>query len=198
MNEHFKEDTQIQKIAELYAHDAIDFGRDKFNLELDWTDESVAHIESMLSVFHEQKTSVQPTEEQILLFSKIFGSYIGEVFRRNHGATWGIISLEGNTIIGLSAHGKAGLFWPWGRTQNRINNGSEDNVWHYYQALVQRNVAVNKAFSFSIFERVSHAIFGEGVIQELGGEGEDERVKVVFNNGDIKWLVIKYAQLKRL
>ena len=27
-----------------------------------------------------------------------------------------------------------GLFWPWGKAQSRIVNGSEDNLWDYYRS----------------------------------------------------------------
>jgi hypothetical protein len=87
MTEHFKDDPDVQKIAELYSLDAIDFAQSRFKLELDWTDESFAHVESMLTVFHEKMPDANPSEEQISLFAKMFGSYVGEVFRRNHGAT---------------------------------------------------------------------------------------------------------------
>lgn len=139
MPEAFAEDPNLQQIAEAYALDAVDFARDRFKLSLDWSDASVAHIETMLAEFHRQIHSVKPTDEQVLQFAKLFGSYVGEVFRRNHGATWGIVSLEGQSFPGLKASGPAGLFWPWGRVQNRIRNGPEDDVWHYYQYLLSRN-----------------------------------------------------------
>jgi len=134
MPEAFTEDPKLQQIAEAYALDAVDFARDRFKLALDWSDASVMHIETMLAKCHEQM--VNPTDEQILQFAKLFGSYVGEVFRRNHGATWGMVTLESQSFPGLKASGPAGLFWPWGRAQNRIRNGPEDNVWHYYQQLL--------------------------------------------------------------
>jgi len=139
MTEHFKDDPDLRKVAELYALDAIDFARSRFKLELDWTDESVAHVESMLTVFHKQMPDANPNEEQVRLFAKMFGSYVGEVFRRNHGATWGMVNLQGNELPGLKSDGSAGLFWPWSRVKKRLTDGPEDNVWHYYQVLLERN-----------------------------------------------------------
>jgi hypothetical protein len=69
------------------------------------------------------------TDEQVLQFAKLFGSYIGEVFRRNHGGRWGIVTLEGASFPGFEAAADAGRFWPWGRVQNRLRNGAQDNVW---------------------------------------------------------------------
>ena len=139
MPEAFAEDPKLQQVAEAYAQDAVDFARNQFKLTLDWSDASVAHIETMLAVFHDQMAAANPSDERIFQFAKLFGSYVGEVFRRNHGAAWGIVTLEGQSFPGLKASGAAGLFWPWGRVQNRIRNGPEDNVWHYYQQLIGRN-----------------------------------------------------------
>lgn len=134
----FTEDSKIQEIASAYALDAQDFARNHFKLNLDWSDKSIEHIETILGVLHDQMAKAKPTEEQLFRFAKMFGSYVGEVFRRNHGATWGIVNLDGQEFPGLKANGSAGLFWPWGRTQNRIVNGAEDNIWHYYQVLLER------------------------------------------------------------
>jgi hypothetical protein len=140
MPEAFAEDPQVQKVAEAYARDAVNFAQERFNLALDWSDASIAHVETMLTEFDRQvESGWKPTEEKVLQFGTMFGSYIGEVFRRNHGATWGIVTLQGESFPGLQASRGAGLFWPWGRAQNRIRNGAEDNVWHYYQFLVQKN-----------------------------------------------------------
>ena len=139
MPEAFTEDPKVQQVTEAYARDAVDFARNQFKLSLDWSDASIAHIETMLTVLHEQMAAANPTDEQIFQFAKLFGSYVGEVFRRNHGATWGMVTLEGQSFPGLNASGPAGLFWPWGRAQNRIKNGPEDNIWHYYQHLISRN-----------------------------------------------------------
>jgi hypothetical protein len=80
----------------------------------------------------------KPSEDQILQFSKMFGSYVGEVFRRNHGARWGMVTVGGDTLPGMEANKSRSRFWPWGRVQDRLVNGAEDNVWHYYQLLAEQ------------------------------------------------------------
>lgn len=138
MTDNFTPEPKIQQIAEAYALDAIDFARDHFQLALDRSDASVAHVETILGVFHEQLADAKPSEEQIFGFAKMFGSYVGEVFRRNYGATWGLVPHGGERIAGLKFDGSSGLFWPWGRAQKRIINGPADNIWHYYQWLVEK------------------------------------------------------------
>jgi|SRR5579859_6506916 len=127
----FSEDVQIQTIAEAYALDAVDFARDNMKVTLDWTDQSIQAVESILDVFNRGLADANPPDEQVFGISKMWGSYIGEVYRKSHGATWGMITHGDQSFPGLRATSGT-LFWPWGRVQNRIRNGPEDNVWHYY------------------------------------------------------------------
>jgi hypothetical protein len=131
----FEEDAKIQQIAEAYALDAIDFAKNSFSITLDWSDGSVAHIEDILVEMYKQKAKAKPTEEAIWTFSKMLGSYVGEVYRRNHGAAWGLVVMGDEKMPGLQSK-SCKLFWPWGKVSNRLTNGPEDNVWHYYQALL--------------------------------------------------------------
>jgi len=145
MAENFTEEPKAQKIAEAYAQDAIDFAANQFKITLDWSDSSISQIETVLGKMHESAINDKPTEEQIYQFAKMFGSYVGEVYRRNHRATWGIITLNDQKMPGLRTSQKGTLFWPWGRANNRIVNGEEDNIWHYYQTLVTENNPENAA-----------------------------------------------------
>jgi hypothetical protein len=134
----FKADDKVQKVAEAYALDTVDFVRDNFKITLDWSDKSVQHIESVLDRFHREIHKAKPTPEKIYQFAKMFGSYVGEVFRRNHGAKWGIVELGGDKMPGLQSD-TAGLFWPWAKVNNRLERGPEDNIWHYYQILLKKD-----------------------------------------------------------
>jgi hypothetical protein len=131
----FVEDAKIQQIAEAYALDAVDFARQNFRLTLDWSDASVAKIESMLDDFDRNRGRAA-NEDAIVQFGKMFGSYIGETYRKNHGGSWGLVSHEGHSFPGMQGP-RGNLFWPWGKVQNRMTNGPEDNVWHYYQHLTR-------------------------------------------------------------
>jgi hypothetical protein len=127
----FSEDARYQAVAEACALDAIDFARDNMKRTLDWTDRSIDTLESILDVFSRDLAKSKPKDEDIQGFSRMWGSYLGEVYRKNHGATWGLITHGDDSFPGMRA--KSGtLFWPWARVENRIRNGPEDNVWHYY------------------------------------------------------------------
>jgi uncharacterized protein DUF3806 len=134
----FAPDPEIQQIAEAYALDARDYAQRAFHITLDWSDASVEKVEVILDDLYRQKQVMKspPKEEQVVTFAKMLGGYVGEVFRRNHGAEWGMVKLGGGSIPGLRATGTEHLFWPMGKVQKRLENGPEDNVWHYYQDLV--------------------------------------------------------------
>jgi hypothetical protein len=79
-----KKDHSIQLIAEAYALDAVDIAKQNFNIDLDWTEESIKTVETILDKLHCSLKKAKPSEEHILQFVKAFGSYIGEVYRKYH------------------------------------------------------------------------------------------------------------------
>lgn len=135
----FVADPNVQKVAEAYALDAVDLAKNQFGIRLDWSDASIHHVEKALGQMRASyvATTPKPTPEQVMSFAKCFGSYVGEVYRRNHGAEWGMVSLNGQTFPGLRTESGVN-FWPWGRVANRITDGDENNVRDYYRALVQK------------------------------------------------------------
>ncbi len=139
MSQAFTEDKGVQQVAEAYAADAIAFAKGVFKIELDWSDESIEIVEEILDVLHQDARKNSPPEDRIMGFAKGLGSYVGEVFRRNHGARWGFVNLGDDSFPGLQAEKTEGLFWPWGKARNRIVNGEEDNVLLYYNSLVREH-----------------------------------------------------------
>ena len=48
---------------------------------------------------------------------------------------------------------------------------------------------------YRVGAQVSHPVFGKGVIKRSEGKGEQEKVTVYFNSGQVKTLIVKYANL---
>jgi len=136
MRNGFQPDKSIGERAASYADRAVEFARERLGVTLDWSDESVRLVEDILSRLHEDIEKANPTEGEILQFAKIFGSYVGEVFRKNHGALWGIITLQGRRIFGLQIPDSEMRIWPWLLAQNRITNGPEDNISYFYKMVI--------------------------------------------------------------
>jgi hypothetical protein len=135
----FSADPNIQKMAEAYAQDMVDFSAKHFGVTLDWSDGSIASVETELAQMNASyaTTNPKPTEAQVMSFAKGYGSYLGEVYRRNHGATWGLVTLGDQKFPGLRTDSGVNC-WPWGRALNRITKGAEDNVSDYYTALLAK------------------------------------------------------------
>ena len=132
----FIADSEIQQIAEASAQQAVGFAQGQLGIILDFSDESIRRLEGSLNRLHSSLKADRPSEEQVFSIAQMLGSYLGEVFRRNHGATWGMVTLNGDRFPGMSRTSDGLEFWPWGRLRNRIINGPEDNVWHYYYILM--------------------------------------------------------------
>jgi len=134
----FRPDASVQKVAEAYAQDAVDFSAEHFGVKLDWSDSSVASVEKLLTQMSASYLSAnpRPSGEQVMNFAKAYGSYVGEVYRRNHGGDWGIITLGEQKFPGVRA-ASGTEFWPWKRAFDRITKGPEDNIADYYDALLQ-------------------------------------------------------------
>ncbi len=135
----FHPDPQIEKMAQAYAEDTVDFSAKHFAIKLDWSDASIANVEKGLAQMNLSyaNTNPKPTDEQVMSFAKGFGSYVGEVYRRNHGGEWGMATLGGNRFPGLRSNSGT-IFWPWARAFKRITEGGEDNIADYYSALLKK------------------------------------------------------------
>jgi DNA helicase II / ATP-dependent DNA helicase PcrA len=55
---------------------------------------------------------------------------------------------------------------------------------------------IAETLGFRLGQRVKHAKFGEGLILNYEGQGEQARVQVKFNKAGVKWLVATYAKLE--
>jgi hypothetical protein len=125
MAQPFAEDEKLQQAMTQNAAWAVQIAQNRFKLKLDWTDDSIRLVESMLDMLHKRYLGRMLSEATCL------GCYIGEVFRRNHGATW--VTLDGVGVLSEKPETRGIVSWPTSKAEKRIRNGPEDNVWHYYQ-----------------------------------------------------------------
>jgi hypothetical protein len=128
----FTVDHNLAKVTEANSADCVDFLARHLSKHLDYSAASVVVVEQCLGVFHDQKAA-GPGEEQIQQFAKMFGSYLGETYRRLHGGQWGV---DGARQPAFRTVG-GGICWPWTRAYKRIMNGPEDDVVHWFHYLVE-------------------------------------------------------------
>jgi len=136
----FTPDERVQRMTEAYSLDACDYLRDQAHINLDWSDASIQQIELVLATFHRQALRDKPSEEKMMRIAKMMGSYVGEVYRKNHGAVWGIATMNGQRLPALETKASHIEFWPWAKAYNRIANGEEDNVLNYYKQILKDDI----------------------------------------------------------
>lgn len=128
----------VEVMMRSYSDDAINLSK-QLGKNLDFSEESIRIVDEILEMYHSsiprgfitKLIKKTPSEEKISQVAKIWGGYIGEVIRKNVGGIW---SIEENTII-LTIRDTQ--IFPPAKAYMRIKNGSEENVWHYYQVLKQ-------------------------------------------------------------
>jgi hypothetical protein len=101
MSEAFQTDPRIAEIAAAYSLDALDLAANNFGMSLDWSDESIRNVEEILGRLHDDVARSNPPDDAIWTFAKAFGSYVGEVLRRHHGAEWGMVRMGTESFPGL-------------------------------------------------------------------------------------------------
>ena len=133
----FVADAAVQKAAEASAADAVAMAKRQFNIVLNGSDNSIDDVERALAAVHSAYAvaSPKPSDDELLPMAKAFGAYVGEVYRKNHGATWGIVSMNGQDYPGFRTTSGVNV-WPVGRVMNRLTDGPENDVSIFYRKLV--------------------------------------------------------------
>jgi len=126
------------------AQQAIGFAQQHFQLMLDYSDKSIQDVESVLAQFHDDlpKSVFQrmfrpaPPPEKISQTVVEFGSYVGEALRRRlTGSRWEK-DTSGDQIVLCLTDGERKI-WPHAKVHKRIVNGPEDNIWHYFNGVIE-------------------------------------------------------------
>lgn len=61
-----------------------------------------------------------------------------------------------------------------------------------------KSPSLSEESMFKLGQRVHHGKFGEGIVLQLEGSGNQERVQINFSGAGMKWLMISYAQLEKI
>ncbi len=90
----FYPDEALQNIAIEGAHEAVAVARSRFHKILDWSDESHPIVREILATIAQETLERgdaldADASKELAYYSKIFGFYEGEVFRRKLGGEWG-------------------------------------------------------------------------------------------------------------
>lgn len=117
-----------------YALDAVDVVRLNFNIQLDFSEDSIKEVEKLLENLHKLYEKSKLSDDRVLDFAKQFSGYIGQVMIQNWGGEW-IPESDFTIKNGPALKVKENNLFLLSKVYRRIQNGSEDNVYHFYQAI---------------------------------------------------------------
>lgn len=135
----------VEDMMKAYAKDAIDSAHRDFGVHLDLSIGSLQEVEKILGRLYDSKPrglkklfQRKTVELDLETLSKVWGGYIGEVIRRNHGGQWRIAEdLYPDTVVYALRVETTDIFPP-AKVYKRLTNGPEDDVWFYYCVLKER------------------------------------------------------------
>jgi hypothetical protein len=130
----------VKELMEAYSLDAVDYARRTFGIELDFSAESVRQIEQIAAQLYNSRPKgiaklfrKGPSQDTVETFAKMFGAYIGEVYRRNYGGEWFAHEEMQTYAVGSPDD----CMFPVGKVYKRLTNGDEDNLWYFYQVFTR-------------------------------------------------------------
>jgi hypothetical protein len=120
---------QMQQLA----GNAVAHARDNYGVNLDYSENSLHHLEQLLQSAHGVYTSSSSSDNSHKVFIEkivqLWGSYLGEVIRRGWGGIW--IEVDHETFLQLETQ----RLDPLGQVRSRIMAGDQHNVHEYYDTL---------------------------------------------------------------
>src|ERR1051325_3628230 len=108
----FVKDPRLQEVATANANYSIEWAKGQWDVDLDWSDGSIALVDTILTAVRTDRARLNLSTDTIEKICKCFGSYVGEVYRSTRGGTWGMITVDGDTLSGIETM-KGLAIWPW-------------------------------------------------------------------------------------
>lgn len=133
MSIRFEANPEIGEVFRLYSLDCVDLARNSFGVTLGVTADSIREVEAMAGRFHDELPAANISSEAIERIAKILGGHIAHVIVQLHGWTPGKAFFDETQTFAIERPSGAGLIWPPQKALDRLINGPEDNLWHYYQ-----------------------------------------------------------------
>ena len=115
-----------------YAQAAVDVAHSEFELELDFTADSVDVLDDILVV-------VSESPERDLDFEvRLWGSYLGEVLRRRYAGGWEMTQYPGGTVAVPAVDVRGSRLFPLMKVYRRLTAGEEEDLRSFYTMVTER------------------------------------------------------------
>jgi hypothetical protein len=121
------------EVMQKSAQEVVGFAKTTFKVKLDFSEKSIKEVEKILAALYESITPEnKPTDNQLQSAAMLWGSYIGEVIRRNYGGEWQ------KTSAGIIFKIANAELYPLDKVYKRLTNGVEDNIEFYYETFKEQ------------------------------------------------------------
>ncbi len=137
----------FQSIADMMqscAAEAVHAAHEQFGFTLDYSDHSIESLETILANLHisEDKEAVEQAVKQ-------WGSYLGEVVRRNFGGEWELLQPPGRAAAVPTLVIAGSQLYPLMKVFRRLTMGEPENVWKFYEKIRARLASVHPTDRFA-------------------------------------------------
>jgi hypothetical protein len=127
----------VSAMAAAYADKAVVIARE-FNAKLDYSENSLMELESILAQLAGDLPSGGPSSDDMTEMCKMWGSYFGEVVRRRFGGDWSIDTYPGKQFATLTLTVAGNKLFPSMKIHRRLTAGEGDNLWSFYKMVKAR------------------------------------------------------------
>ncbi|CAI8000929.1 ATP-dependent DNA helicase PcrA [Geodia barretti] len=107
------------------------------------------------------------------------------------GGSWATSRRESRTRRGEAGEGTTG-----GATRGHLRGDIDEKLTEWVSSRPPRAPQPER-IPLTVGEIVRHSVFGEGVVQDVQGVGDDEQVTVNFSSAGLKRLLVSLARLER-
>lgn len=130
----FEADENLQNNARKWAEEFIRFAADKYDIELDYSRQSIKYLDDIVDDLHATYVNESPPDEQVMPISRGLGCYVAEVYRIFNGGKWGWFIHKDGAFPGVETSRGSELL-PLEKAFDRIKTGADPDIWEYFQLI---------------------------------------------------------------
>lgn len=115
-----------------YARAAVELGEKSFQKELDFSADTIDHLDDILVLVGENPDLDLDFEV------RLWGSYLGEVLRRRYNGTWQMTPYPGGSVAVPSVEVKGSHLFPLIKVYRRLTIGEEEDLSSFFSMVTER------------------------------------------------------------
>ncbi|WP_018981655.1 hypothetical protein [Salinimonas chungwhensis] len=132
------EQQELELLMKESAQNAVETAKTVFDIELDFTRQSVQLVDDIILMFLEKFKDEALEDTAVFTICNIYGAYLGEVFRQELGGLWKYENADSDEphvllALGDRAYAFAGICY------QRLVNDSQISVYRYFEKARQNH-----------------------------------------------------------